>query len=205
MNEPRSRSKILWTVLLASLAFNAGVGGTLAVRGIQHRAERGPIDGHRRRKPPEIISDFFPAGSSGRRMMIEERDSLRKELFETRREMFSEQRKLAELMTVDPENREAALEQLERVINARSEMQRRVVTHFLDMRDRLDTPQQRDAFRDHVKHMLRHVFEGPGRGRGPGWGRGMGERRGMGHGNEFSRRRGFRPHDRRPEVENDDQ
>ncbi len=167
------RRKALWLVLLASLAFNAGVGATVGVRAYQQvREPRGPHGG--------------PGGCDLAKQLgltpeqVTELDAARAELMSnleaTSHEVSLAHEALAELMTVAEPDRAAIDEQIERIGALRQQQQRELVEHFLEVKARL-TPEQTEAFNE----LIRRVLSRPGRGLG-GFGGPHGPRGGHGRG-----------------------
>jgi Spy/CpxP family protein refolding chaperone len=177
----------LWLLLIASLAFNAGVGVTFGV--LTYRQYAAPDEGERapresRRGPRErghgrclarLIEklDLTPEQAAQVRTAEEK---MREDIHALRRELKNEDEALAELMSAPQPDREAVAAQLDRIALLRGTMQKQVVEHYLDMKKLLGPDQQEE-----LNKMIRRVFSrgGPGGG-GPGGPRGLRHQSGRG-------------------------
>lgn len=184
------RQRVLWFVLLASLAFNAGVGATVGVKAYRQYAEK-PPEGEF--PPPPRMRDL--------QLTIEQRDELRTERQNLRRRQRAlhetirmETDALADLLTVEQPDRQAIADQLDKLGEYRAQMDQELVEHFLKIRSMLH-PAQFEVFDRIVRHALHH-----GDRRGPGrFGRPHG--RFQGRGQEFHGRRHRGPDDPRPPID----
>ncbi len=134
--------KVELVVLIASLAFNAGVGVTAGVRSYQERCDRGDRP-HRGRH-----SDML----AGLNLPPEQLDRLRA----ARRAMFGEVREmhrtlreahaaLTELLLAEQPDRQAVADQITVISALKEGEQRRMIEHLLDIKADLD-PEQVEAF-----------------------------------------------------------
>lgn len=155
--------KFVWMILIASLAFNAGVGVTFGVRTYRkHVASRWWGD----HKPPEDCkhgrSDFLRdlGLSAGQEELMQ---AARAEMFEDlhglRSELSQKRQALTDLMTVAEPDMEGIAAQLNEIALLRERMDQRVVNHFLYMRQQLE-PDQLEV----MDEMIRRTFSrgGPG-------------------------------------------
>ncbi len=187
----------LGLALVASLAFNAGVGATVGVR-TYHRFT-GPDE------PGELAA--HPRDHRGRRSVhlhqqlgltqaqIEELHSMRDDMFDEihalRGALRDENRTLTDLIVTSETDREAIDVQLGRIASLRREIDDRVVEHFLSVKQKLN-PDQYEAFNVLISRaFVRGVPGGPGPDGEHRFRRGAGKgMRGRYHGGEhFDRRR----------------
>ncbi|MCP4249921.1 MAG: periplasmic heavy metal sensor [bacterium] len=194
-----------WLVLIASLAFNGGVGTTHGLRAYRQHCERQRHD------------DRGPEGWRGSCGRLTERLGLtpeQAEQFESAWQTFkteartvrSELREaddaLADLIAAPEPDAEAIEAALVRIAELREQMQRDVVDHFLALKQLLDAEQQ-ESFNKMIRHRLRS-YDGHGRGFGgkpghKGWSKGDPndpdrERRRGGH--HHQKQRGTAPQDK---------
>jgi Spy/CpxP family protein refolding chaperone len=177
----------LWLILIASLAFNAGVGVTFGVLAYRQYAaprdsERGPRE--REKEPGErgrgrclarLIEKLDLTPEQAAQLETAE-EKMRQGIRELRRESRKENEALAELMSAPDPDREAIAAQLASIASLRGTMQEQVVEHYLDMKKLLGPDQQEE-----LNKMIRRVFSrgGPGGG-GPSGPRGPHHRSGCG-------------------------
>ena len=168
-------------LLIASLAFNIGVGATFGALAYRKYSASDILGQPRdRRGGPGRF------GALGRlnltpdqeTQMTEAREKMIELVRELRQELKQENRVLTELMVAPEPDREAITAQLSRVASLREQMDRYVVEHFLNTKQLL-APEQHEAFNE----MIRRAFArgGPGGGghggpRGPHKGPGRGRR-----------------------------
>ncbi len=153
----RVNSHVLWLVLVVSLCFNAGVGATFGVRG--YRRFVGPHESPHHNGRFGFVEDLDLTADQAEQMESAkgEMTSRHREL---RREIGTEHAKLAELMS-SPELDHAAIDaQLAAIGGLRSAAQKQLVDHFLDIKERVLQPEQRQVFDEHI----RNVFSRGGRG-----------------------------------------
>lgn len=182
---PGLNPKVVWLTLIASLAFNAGMGTTLGVRSYrQHCADSGRRGGPHRGAWMDKLNLTDEQS--------EQMKAARQELMETigadRRQIREANKALSELMTADDPDRDAIGTQLDSIASARRQMQQHLVDHMLRIKAGLE-PEQREAFND---VMLRRMFMFDGGRHGRGGPRGhRGERGERGwHGPDQSPERG---------------
>ena len=174
--------KSLSLLLIASLAFNVGVGVTFGVQAYSKYATPDRPDGQRRGRGP----GHGPRGMHGleklnltpaqRAHMEAARDNFFGRVHELRRAIREQHDVLTDLMSPAEPDREAIAVQIDEISRLRAEMDRSVVEHFLDMKRLLD-PEQHEAFND----MIHRAFSRGGPGHGP-FGRHGGRHKGPGYG-----------------------
>ena len=184
------RQRTLWLVLIASLAFNAGVGMTYGVRAfrdpcpVDQRLVRDPGPGRKDTDPREgrhgqrhhsgrrgeryrglhdrILRSFNLAPDVEKKLR-DSRDKLFEEVGEMREQLAIESEVLADFLAAPEPSREAITDQLRAIECVRVQIQEAVIDHFLEVRAELK-PEQRQTFMQMIhKHLVR-----PGRGHGPG-------------------------------------
>ena len=185
--------KSVWLLLIASLAFNAGVGVTFAVLSYREHAEPGRDEGDRpgpRERGPGphlrgLVEQLDLTPDQAEQVQAAEETMLER-VHELRRSLRQESEALAELMAAPQPDRQAIAARLGAIASAREQMQGHLVEHYLDVKELLD-PDQSELFNE----TIRRVFSrgGPGRG-GPGRGghggpRGPHSRGGRGKGGPF--------------------
>lgn len=150
----------LCLVLLVSLAFNAGVGATAGVKAYQHY--RGEGKGH-----PGRVHQTWLAQLDLPEDEIEEIKAAEQAFMETIRELRTELRQenetLVDLLTADETDRDAVAVQLAVVSALKATVQQEVVEHFLDLRDRLTDPDQRDMLSRRMLRVFSRGQRGPAR------------------------------------------
>lgn len=153
----RLRYGSLWLVLLFSLAFNAGVGATAGMKAYQnYRADGKGHPGRRHQawlKSLDLPADELEEIKTAEKAFMEE-------IRELRAELKQENDALVDLLATPETDREVIVAQLATVSELKAGMQQKVVEHFLNLRDRLTDPDQRDAL---TRRMLR-VFSRRERG-----------------------------------------
>lgn len=172
--------KAVWLALIASLAFNAGVGTTFGVRTYRKYRSPCPQRDHQpcRDGPCRFGSlgmlDLTPEQHA---QMKAARGKMMESGCEVRHEVREQIEVLTELMAASDPDREAIAAQVSKIARLREQLDRRMVEHFLDAKHMLD-PDQQGAFNE----LIRRAFSrgGPGRaghggpcghGKGPGRGR----------------------------------
>lgn len=174
--------KSLSLLLIASLAFNVGVGVTFGVQAYSKYAAPDRPDGPRRGRGP----GHGPRGMRGLEKLNltpeqkAQTDAARNSFFERvrelRREIRAQNDVLTNLMSPAVPNREAIAAQIGEISRLRAQMDRDVVEHFLNVKQLLD-PSQHEAFND----MIQRAFSRGGPGHGP-FGGPRGRHKGPGHG-----------------------
>jgi Spy/CpxP family protein refolding chaperone len=163
-------------LLIASLAFNVGVGATFgALAYKKHSAS--DVRGDRRGGPGRFGAlERLNLTPDQETQITEAREKMIELVRELRQELKQENRVLTELMVAPEPDREAITVQLSRVASLREQMDRHVVEHFLNTKQLL-APDQHEAFNE----MICRAFSrgGPGRG-GHGGPRGLHDRPGRG-------------------------
>lgn len=155
------RGKSVWLLLIASLAFNVGVGTTFGVRTYQHYrkpCERGRGPGH-----AGLLNELNLTPDQ-----VEQTEAIKQKMIEgarhLRQELKQESEVLAELMAAPQPDREAIAVQLRKISALHEQKQRRVIEHFLDIKELLD-PAQCEAFNETICRILpRGRFGRPGFG-----------------------------------------
>ena len=159
-----TRRRFLWLALIASLAFNAGVGATVGVRAYQQVSDP---DGRRHRpggcrltEELNLTPEQAESVAAARVEMMDGLRGLRGQLREVRQA-------LTELMTAAEPDRDAIAEQIGRIASLDEQKHHRLVAHFLDIKQLLN-PDQQEAFNETIRrgmsrHGRRHGgFGGPG-------------------------------------------
>ncbi len=162
-----SRGKLVFLALIASLAFNAGVGATFGVRTYKQYADR---DCDRPGKGK--LFDALNLTEAQTVHVDEMRQEMRQEMRELRTSFKDENRALAELMTADDPDRAAIDARIQVLGLMHQRMQVKLVEHFLDIKAVLE-PDQIEAFNETIARVLSHG--GPGRGRHGGGDRSRGK------------------------------
>lgn len=177
MSSARQSLRLVWLILIASLAFNAGVGvafGVLTFRKYATPSERG----QRRDGPGRLQSlDRLNLTPDQEVTTASAREEMTGRVHELRQGLKDEHAVLTDLMTAPELDREAIATQLSTIASSRERVDRCVVEHFLRIKELLE-PDQQEAFNE----MIRRAFScgGPGRGgfgglrghhKGPGRGR----------------------------------
>ena len=187
------RQKSLSLVLIASLAFNAGVGVTYGVRA--YRDARPPHDqlSHEQRlddgetQGPSFgsrdgrgLDGLGPHGRRARglhdrmlraleldpeveKRLRDDRDALFESVHDIRAELALESERLANLVAASEPDRDAIAKQLTVIEGLRTQIQQAVIDHILEVRSVL-RPEQLDRFME----MIHHHLVGPARGHGHG-------------------------------------
>jgi len=159
------RRSVILLLLVGSVALNLGVGTTIGIRAYQQyqwRCQRGGGPGLGPGGPG------FGPGGPGHTSLAEvlhltpeqaavtndARASLLRDISALRDQMRPEYEALSALMTADQPDRAAVAAQMDRIIALRGQMRKRLIDHFLNLKDMLDA-QQRATFNDVVlKRML---------------------------------------------------
>ena len=155
------RGKSVWLLLIASLAFNVGVGTTFGVRTYQHYrkpCERGRGPGH-----AGLLNELNLTPDQ-----VEQTEAIKQKVFEgaryLRRELKQESEILAGLIAAPQPDREAITVQLGRISALHEQKLRQVVEHFLDIKELLDS-EQCEAFNETIHRVfLRGRLGRPGFG-----------------------------------------
>jgi len=144
------RRKSMWLLLIASLAFNLGVGTTFGVRTYRNYCDFCERGGGRAHTDLLDELDLTPD-------QVERTEALREQMIEgvhdLRRELRKEHEVLAELMAAPRPDREAVTAQLGRVSALHAQKQQRVVEHFLDIKQLLDE-EQCQAFNETIRRVF---------------------------------------------------
>ena len=176
------RRRPIWLILIASLALNAGVGATVGVRA--YRNYRGPYECGRGPGRGSLVDelDLTPEQAAqveaDRLEMFEGIDEVQQQLRQTHET-------LAELMAAPEPDREAISEQISRTSALHEQKHRRLIEHFLGIKQLLDADQQK-TFNETIRRTFgrygcdKRGFggpHGPRNGPGRGW-------RGPSHGSD---------------------
>ena len=153
------RRNTVWLVLVASLAFNAGVGATFGVRTYRHYC-----DGAERAAKRPRAEKFY----EGLNLSAEQRahiDASRKAMMERigdlHRAYRARNEELAELIAA-PETDPAEVQtRLDAMADMRGQIQRQIVDHYLQIKQVLG-PEQQAGFDEMVRRGLLHERRGPG-------------------------------------------
>ena len=182
-------NRALWLVLVASLAFNAGVGATVGVRAYNRYAGHSPSDGpHRPGRGPRMLQDL-DLTEEQRTQLRAAREGLRERHQQLGETIRAETDILADLLTAAEPDRETIASQVSKLAELREQLDWDLVDHLLDIRHMLK-PAQYEAFDEVIRHTLhrggkgrhgpggpRGLHRGPGEGRRGRWHRGDDESR----------------------------
>ncbi len=157
------RRKSVWLLLIASLAFNVGVGTTFGVRTYQNYC--GPCK--RGGRPPHVgLLDKLNLTPD----QAEQAEAIKEQMFECahdlRRELREENEVLADLMAAPQPDREAIAAQLGKISALHDQKQHWMIEHFLDIKELLDQ-EQCEVFNETIRRVLprgrlgRSGFGGP--------------------------------------------
>ncbi len=158
-----ARSTWLWTILIGSLAFNAGFAATYGVQTYERHCRR-DREGDRDRGPrsdrwrhPYESLNLTPEQSA-------EMEAIRDRTLEQVRQIFTqlnaEREALAALVLSDEPDREAIAQRTEAIAGLQRDAQQRLIERMLEERA-LMTPEQREGFNDLIRRRL-----GPREGHG---------------------------------------
>jgi len=153
-----SRQNWLWSVLIVSLAFNAGFGTTFGVRSYRHHC-RGSRHGED--APLASFHDALHLTPDQEGSVRAAKEKLFQQLDELDRAMTTERETLGRLLSASVTDEAAIDSQLDKIASLQRQVQRRVVDHLLEEKQML-SPGQLEAFN---KIIRRRVC--PCGGRGP--------------------------------------
>ena len=174
------QGRILWLVLIASLAFNAGVGSTFGVRAYHRFVE--PARFGRPGGPPHGPRLLHALNLTEEQQVFlrNERGKLRERHHEVFQKIQMETDVLGDLLTSSEPDPGAIQSQLQKLAEFRQRLESDLVEHLLEVR-RMLQPAQHEAFDEVICHTLHrggkrhHGFRGaygvhggrghPGRGR----------------------------------------
>lgn len=172
--------KWVWLLLVASLAFNAGVGTTSGVRA--YNKYYGPCDRGGDGRPCRGqrgcgMLEKLNLTPEQHAQVEAARDRMMEQGHELRSGARNEIEVLIGLMAVGEPDREAIAAQVGKIARARERLDHHMVEHFLDTRQLLE-PAQYEAFDEMIRHALSRggrghggfggpdgLHKGPGRGR----------------------------------------
>jgi Spy/CpxP family protein refolding chaperone len=174
MEPTTSRRTWLWTLLIASLAFNIGFGATFAVRTVRKAGDAVPA-------PAPSLADRLDLTPAQRKRLAEERRRLTERVDALQGEMAEAQAKLADMLVEAEPDRDAVAAQLGTMTTLQRRMQECVIDHLLEERRRIP-PGARKVFDDAVREQVCPGCRRDGGGRGAREGRGSGGGRGEGRG-----------------------
>jgi Spy/CpxP family protein refolding chaperone len=143
----------LWTLLVASVAFNVGFGTTFGVRTYRHYCDVGAGVGGAEcpaRQDPLTQLDLTPTQQQG---MTATRDRMLKQVDELRQQLTAEREKLVDLLTAAKSDQDAIAAQLDKITAVQRQIQERVVTHLLDDKTLL-TPDQQTKFNEIIRRRV---------------------------------------------------
>ena len=158
----------LSTLLIASLAFNVGVGVTFGVQAYHKYAAPdrpdGPWPGRGRGYGPRGMHGLEKLNLTPEQQahMEAARDGFFEQIRELRRAVREQHDVLTSLMSAAEPDRQAIELELSEIARLRGQMDRHVVEHFLDVKQILE-PEQHEAFNE----MIHRAFSRGGRGHGP--------------------------------------
>jgi Spy/CpxP family protein refolding chaperone len=157
-----NQRKALGLVLLASLAFNVGVGATVGVRAYQHVRE--PDDDKHGKHPGRWLRQELNLTAEQQESFDAARTDLMTGLRDLRAQIKGQHDQLADMMAEAEPDRQGIDEQISKVSALHEEMQRRLVEHFLDLKPLLDPDQQKKFNETIHRVMSRHGHKHRGHG-----------------------------------------
>jgi Spy/CpxP family protein refolding chaperone len=142
----------LWTLLVASLAFNVGFGATFGVRTYRHYCCGGGVGGAECAVRQDVLAqlDLTPEQQQG---MTAARDRMLNQVDELRQQLTAEREKLVDLLTAADSDRVAIAAQLDKITAVQRQIQERVVTHVLEEKTLL-TPDQQTKFNEIIRRRV---------------------------------------------------
>jgi len=165
----------LWLVLVASLAFNAGVGATAGVRAYHRYAGAPPSDEASPGRGAQHLMQSLDLTPEQQAQLQTCGKELRGRHCLLRDEIREETDRLAKLLSTAHPDREAVAAQVHVIADLREQLDRDMVDHLLEVRGRLQLqPAQHEAFNEVIRRTLHRGGHGD---RGP-----RGHHRGMGTG-----------------------
>lgn len=151
----------VWLLLIASLAFNAGVGATVGVRAYQHHWGDEP-KGPPPPKPPHLRDDLGLSPQQAAELDQEEQ-TLKADVDGYRDRLHDLHRTLTELVLSEDEDRDAITATMDEIDDIRQSMRMRLVDHFLAIRKELN-PKQREKLNRNFVRRLGRSYDGPPEG-----------------------------------------
>jgi len=142
-----SRKPWLWSVLVVSLAFNAGFGITFGVRSYQHHC-RGPR--HGQDASLASLHDALNLTPEQEGPMRRAKEKLFEQLDQIERAMTAERETLGRLLTATEPDKDAIGSQLDKIASLQRQVQQRVVDHLLEEKELL-APGQLKAFNEIIR------------------------------------------------------
>ncbi len=171
------RRRSMWLILIASVALNAGVGATFGVRAYQNVSHPGDHGGG----PPRCnLGEELGLTAEQEKPVAAARVRMREGVGESRQGVKAAHDALTELMAESDPDREAIYELIGQISRLHEQKHRRLVEHFLDIKEVLDAEQQ-----ERFNEMIRRSFSRHGYG-GRGFGGRHGPPKGPGHGRHGS-------------------
>ncbi len=175
-------SNAFWVLLLASLAFNLGIGVTF---GIKRTVDDKPACRKPDKRPHhKRMFERLDLTEAQQEELKDSRKKLRSELRGLHDSMMEDLQALVELMMADAVDEEALDAKVAAIEVCRTEVHRLLIDHLLELKENLE-PEQREALREFVESSMKRGGFGPIFGRGGrhgsgnhGW-RGNGFHRGM--------------------------
>jgi len=166
MHANERRYRILWLVLVASLAFNAGVGAAVGVRAYNSYTEHATSEGRSKPQRELRILDHLDLTEDQRAELHAAREELHAKHQELRAAIRAETDVLADALQSTQPDRDAIDLQIRRLGELREQMDRDLVDHFIDIRLML-SPDQHEAFDEVIRHALHRGGKGHRRPGGP--------------------------------------
>ncbi len=173
----RSRRSVILLLLVGSVALNLGVGTTFGIRAYreyQWRCQRGGGGGPGPHGPGHFsLADTLSLTPEQTEAAAAAKELLMADIAALREQMRPEYEALGALIAADEVDRQAVDEKMDRLIEMRGRMRKRLVDHFLNLKELLDA-EQRKTFNEVVlKRMLafelaERGFGGPPPRGGPG-------------------------------------
>jgi len=145
-----SRQNWLWSVLIVSLAFNAGFGTTFGVRSYRHHCRDSP---HGEDASLASFHDELNLTPEQEGPMRAAKEKLFKQIDELDRAMTAERETLGRLLTASVTDEAAIASQLDKIASLQRQVQQRVVDHLLQEKEML-APGQHKAFNEIIRRRV---------------------------------------------------
>ncbi len=142
----------LWTLLVASLAFNVGFGTTFGVRTYRHFCCGVGADGGECAVRQDVLAQLDLTAEQ-QQAMTAARDRMLQEVDGLRQRLTAEREKLVDLLTAVEPDRAAISTQLDKIAAIQREIQEGVVAHLLEEKSLL-TPDQQAKFNEIIRRRV---------------------------------------------------
>jgi len=145
-----SRQNWLWSVLIVSVAFNAGFGTTFGVRSYRHHCRDS-----RHGEDASLVSfrDELNLTAEQEGSMRAAKEKLFEQLDRLDRAMIAERETLGRLLTASETDKAAIASQLDKIASLQRQVQQCVVDHLLEEKKQL-APGQHKAFNEIIRRRV---------------------------------------------------